>query len=466
MKLNKIILLPVLTVFMLSTLGSCNIYKKYSTPDDTALLAEYKKAQEAQIDSMAYGNLQWQCVFTDPILAGMIEQALTNNVNLRNAKLSIDIAHAQLKGARLNYLPSVALAPNVSTSKIFTTPSTGALQWGYQIPLSVSWEIDVFAKLLNSKRSAQATYEQSQEYARAVRSQIIGSVANLYYSIAAVESQLSVYRQTAEIWKENVKTMKNLKEAGSVTEVGVIQYEAQYYSTLASITDLEVSLDELHNTMSTLLGVMPQKWEISADAALKVPAIKRDAVQMYELAMRPDVAAAERNMAVAYYSTNSARAAFYPSLSISASGGFTNILGSVISNPGEFFINLAGSLTAPLFSRGQNIARLEAAKAQQQQAMNTFENTLMSASAEVSNAMSLYEKSVEKQQYLSKQIEKLTLAVEYTQELLRLGSYNTTYLDVLSAQQSLLAAQISEISARNNEASALINLYQALGGGR
>lgn len=466
MKLNKIILLPVLTVFMLSTLGSCNIYKKYSTPDDTALLAEYKKAQEAQIDSMAYGNLQWQCVFTDPILAGMIEQALTNNVNLRNAKLSIDIAHAQLKGAKLNYLPSVALAPNVSTSKIFTTPSTGALQWGYQIPLSVSWEIDVFAKLLNSKRSAQATYEQSQEYARAVRSQIIGSVANLYYSIAAVESQLSVYRQTAEIWKENVKTMKNLKEAGSVTEVGVIQYEAQYYSTLASITDLEVSLDELHNTMSTLLGVMPQKWEISADAALKVPAIKRDAVQMYELAMRPDVAAAERNMAVAYYSTNSARAAFYPSLSISASGGFTNILGSVISNPGEFFINLAGSLTAPLFSRGQNIARLEASKAQQQQAMNTFENTLMSASAEVSNAMSLYEKSVEKQQYLSKQIEKLTLAVEYTQELLRLGSYNTTYLDVLSAQQSLLAAQISEISARNNEASALINLYQALGGGR
>lgn len=456
----------MLTVFMLSTLGSCNIYKKYSTPDDTALLAEYKKAQEAQIDSMAYGNLQWQCVFTDPILAGMIEQALTNNVNLRNAKLSIDIAHAQLKGAKLNYLPSVALAPNVSTSKIFTTPSTGALQWGYQIPLSVSWEIDVFAKLLNSKRSAQATYEQSQEYARAVRSQIIGSVANLYYSIAAVESQLSVYRQTAEIWKENVKTMKNLKEAGSVTEVGVIQYEAQYYSTLASITDLEVSLDELHNTMSTLLGVMPQKWEISADAALKVPAIKRDAVQMYELAMRPDVAAAERDMAVAYYSTNSARAAFYPSLSISASGGFTNILGSVISNPGEFFINLAGSLTAPLFSRGQNIARLEAAKAQQQQAMNTFENTLMSASAEVSNAMSLYEKSVEKQQYLSKQIEKLTLAVEYTQELLRLGSYNTTYLDVLSAQQSLLAAQISEISARNNEASALINLYQALGGGR
>lgn len=466
MKLNKIILLPALTVFLLSTLGSCNIYKKYSTPDDTALLAQYKEAQEAQIDSMAFGNLQWQSVFTDPTLAGLIEQALANNLNLRNAKLNIDIAHAQLKGAKLSYLPSVALAPNVSTSKFFTTPSTGAMQWGYQIPLSVSWEIDVFAKLLNSKRGAQASYEQTQEYTRAVRSQIIGSVANVYYSIAAVEAQLAVSRTTAELWKQSVQTMKNFKEAGIVNEVAVVQSEAQYYGILGSITDLEVALDELNNTMSLLLGVMPQKWEISADATLAVPAIKRASVPMHELAMRPDVAAAERSMAVAYYATNSARAAFYPSLNITANGGFTNILGSMIKNPGEFFINLAGSLTAPLFARGQNIARLEATKAQQQQAMNSFENTLMNASAEVSNALTLYEKSVEKQKHLKIQAEKLTLAVEYTQELLRLGSYGTTYLDVLTAQQSLLAAQISAISARNSEASALINLYQALGGGR
>ncbi len=466
MKLNKIILLPALTVFLLSTLGSCNIYKKYSTPDDTALLAQYKEAQEAQIDSMAFGNLQWQSVFTDPTLAGLIEQALANNLNLRNAKLNVDIAHAQLKGAKLSYLPSVALAPNVSTSKFFTTPSTGAMQWGYQIPLSVSWEIDVFAKLLNSKRGAQASYEQTQEYTRAVRSQIIGSVANVYYSIAAVEAQLAVSRTTAELWKQSVQTMKNFKEAGIVNEVAVVQSEAQYYGILGSITDLEVALDELNNTMSLLLGVMPQKWEISADATLAVPAIKRASVPMHELAMRPDVAAAERSMAVAYYATNSARAAFYPSLNITANGGFTNILGSMIKNPGEFFINLAGSLTAPLFARGQNIARLEATKAQQQQAMNSFENTLMNASAEVSNALTLYEKSVEKQKHLKIQAEKLTLAVEYTQELLRLGSYGTTYLDVLTAQQSLLAAQISAISARNSEASALINLYQALGGGR
>lgn len=466
MKLNKIILLPAATVILLSTLGSCNIYKKYETPTDTVLLQQYKEAQEASIDSMAFGNLQWQSVFTDPVLADLIDQALNNNIDLRNAKLNIDIAHAQLKGARLSYLPSVALAPNGSGSKFFTSPSSGGMSWGYQIPLSVSWEIDVFAKLLNNKRGAQAAYEQSQDYSRAVRSQIIGGVANTYYAIAAIEAQLAVSRSTAEIWKQNVQTMKDLKEAGTVNEVAVVQSEAQYYGILASITDLEVSLDEMNNTMSLLLGVMPQKWEISPDATLRLPAIIRASVPMYELAMRPDVAAAERNMAVAYYATNSARAAFYPGLNITANGGFTNMLGSMITNPGNFFINLAGSLTAPLFSRGQNIARLEAAKAQQQQAMNTFENTLMSASAEVSDAMTLYEKSAEKQQYLAVQAEKLALAVDYTQELLRLGSYNTTYLDVLTAQQSLLSAQISSISARHSEARALINLYQSLGGGR
>ena len=188
MKISKIILLPALTAVVLSTLGSCNIYKKYQVPDNTALLAEYKEAQQASIDSLAFGNLRWQDVFTDPLLSDLISQALRNNVNLRNAKLNVDIAHAQLKGARLSYLPSVALAPNGAGSKFFTDPSM-PLSWSYQIPLSVSWEIDVFGKLLNSNRGARAAYEQSEDYARAVRSQIIGAVANCYYGIAALQAQ-------------------------------------------------------------------------------------------------------------------------------------------------------------------------------------------------------------------------------------------------------------------------------------
>lgn len=465
MKLNKIILLPAVTAILLSSLGSCGLYKKYETPSDTALLARYKEAQQASVDSLAYGNLRWQDVFTDPVLAGIIEQALANNVNLKNAKLNIDIAQAQLKGAKLSYLPSVALAPNGAGSKVFMNPSQSIVST-YQIPLSVSWEIDIFGKLLNSKRSAQVSLEQSEDYAQAVRSQLISGVANTYYGIATVEAQLRVMRSTSKLWAKSVQTMKDLKQAGTVTEVAVVQSEAQYYGILANITDLEVSLDELNNTLSLLVGVTPQKWAVSPDAIMEMPSIVRESVPMYELALRPDVAAAERSMAVAYYATNGARAAFYPGLNITASGGFTNSFGSLILNPGKFFINLAGSLTAPIFSRGQNIARLEATKAQQQQAMNNFEYTLMSASAEVSDAMTLYEKSVEKQKFLDKQTEKLAQAVDYTTELLALGSYNTTYLDVLTAQQSLLSAQISAITARNNETRSLINLYQALGGGR
>lgn len=455
----------IVAVALAATLGSCNIYKKYETPSDTPLTAEYKEAVEQGVDSTSFGNMRWQDVFTDPVLADLIERALANNTNLNNAKLNVDIAHAQLKGAKLNYLPSVALAPNGAGSKFFTDPSQ-SMGWSYTIPLQVSWEIDIFGKLLNGKRGAEATYEQTMAYEQAVRSQIIAAVANCYYSIACVQDQLEVSRSTALLWEESVQTMKDMKTAGKTTEAAVVQSEAQYYSILAGITDLEVSLDQLYNTLSLLVNEMPHKWNINADATLSMPVIMRDAIPMRELAARPDVASAERSLAVAYYATNSARAAFYPGLNITATGGFTNLLGSMITNPGKFFINLAGTLTAPLFSRGANIAALEAAKAQQQQAMNTFEYTLMSASAEVSDAMMLYNKSVEKQQLLDLQAEKLANAVEYTQELFKIGGYGTTYLDVLTAQQGLLSAQLSSISARNTQERALINLYQSLGGGR
>lgn len=465
MKLIKFTRYAAMAVVLATAATGCNIYQKYHTPDSSELLSQYKEAQKLSVDSLAFGNLRWQDVFTDPMLADLIQQALDNNIDLRNARLNVDMAHAQLKGARLSYLPSVALAPNGAGSKLFTNPSA-PMSWSYQIPLSVSWEVDIFGKLLNNKRSAQASLEQTEAYTQAVRSQIISAVANTYYAISMLESQLAVSRSTAAIWQQSVQTMKDLKEAGRVTEVAVVQSQAQYYGILASITDIEVSLDEMQNTLSLLLGVTPRKWNIPADSHLTSSTIRRSQIPMAELALRPDVAAAERSMAVAYYATNSARAAFYPSLNITANGGFTNLLGSMVMNPGKFFINLAGQLTAPLFSRGANIARLEAAKAQQQQAMNSFEYSLMNAAAEVSNAMTLYTKSTEKQAALQLQATQLEKAVDYTQELLSLGSYGITYLDVLTSQQNLLSAQISTITTRNAQDRALINLYQSLGGGR
>ena len=216
--------------------------------------------------------------------------------------------------------------------------------------------------------------------------------------------------------------------------------------------------------MSLLLNVLPQKWEITSQAKLEVPSIVRAGVPMVELAARPDVKAAELSVASAYYATNLARAAFYPGLTISATGGFTNAMGSAIVNPGDWFVQLAGSLTAPIFSRGANIARLEAAKAQQKQAMNNFEYTLLNASAEVSDAMTICQKSDEKVKLLDQQIANLEKSVEYSNELLTLGT--ATYLEVLTAQQNLLAAQMSQLSCEHTKIQAVINLYQSLGGGR
>ncbi|MDE6394682.1 MAG: TolC family protein, partial [Duncaniella sp.] len=361
MKLNNISLI-LAAGLSLGAFSGCGIYSTYS-PDkvNSAIVNEYAQALEQNTNPEALGNLDWHKVFTDPMLADLIERALANNKDLRNAKLNVDIAHAQLKGARLSYLPSVTLAPSANRS--FMMGQWG--DWSYNLPLAVNWEIDIFGKLRNARRSAQTAELQAQAYEQAVRSQIIAGVAQCYYSIAALQSQLELSRETAVLWKQSVQTMRDLKEAGRMRENAVVQSEAQYYSIESSIADIEMNLHELNNTLSLLLNTMPQKWAIPSSANLVMPSITREAVPMCELAARPDVRASEMALASAFYATNSARAAFYPTLAITANGGFTNLLGSMIKNPAEWFVQLGGSLTAPLFSRGQNIARLEAAKAQQ-----------------------------------------------------------------------------------------------------
>lgn len=464
MKLSKHIILPVVAAMAAATLGSCNIYSKFEMPQSTALTEEYVKARDAVADTAAFGNMRWQEVFTDPVLVDLIYQALDNNKDLANAKLNVDIAHAQLLGAKLAYLPAVSLNPNGAGASY----DHSHINWTYQIPMAVSWEIDIFGKTLNNKRAADASYQMSRQYEQAARSQIISAVANTYYAIATMQRTLALQRETSVKWAESVQTMKDLKEAGrsGITEAAVVQSKAQYASIMASITDTEVQLHELNNTMSLLLGVMPQEWVTSDQSVLSVPALQRATIPMAELASRPDVRAAEYSLAAAYYNTAGARAAFYPSLSISSNGGFTNLLGSMVVNPGKWFIQLAGQLSAPLFSRGANISRLKAAKAQQEQAMNTFENTLLSAAADVSEAMMTYNKATEKSEWLADQVANLEQSVEINQTLLKLGGYNTTYLEVITAQQSLLGAQMGQLSCDLARSRALINLYQNLGGGR
>ena len=457
----KNIRLLLVTVVIATVMGSCHIYKKYDLPDDSTQSTKYKEALEQPVDSSALGNLQWDEIFTDPQLQALITMALDNNVDLQNAKLNVDIAHAQLLGARLSYLPSLTFAPNGSGSKIF---KVNDLDWGYQLPLSVSWEIDIFGQKLNSKRQAQVNLKQTEAYEQATRSQIIGAVANCYYSLVSYNKQLVLYRETADLWKQTVQVMRDMKEAGRYNEVAIVQSEANYYSVLSAIPQVEMAINELNNTMSLLLNTEPQAWEVNTESMIVLPAELEYGVPMSYLAARPDVRAAEYQFASAYYATNLARTAFYPNITLSASGGYGTLVGSAILDPARWFINLAGQLALPLFNSGQNIASLKAAKAAQQQALNTFENTVLSASAEVSNALVTMEKSQEMRQNIALQVEKLQKAVEYNQDLLQLST--TTYLEVLTAQQSLLNSQVSLLNTDLTINQAAINLYQSLGGGR
>lgn len=441
-------------------LSSCHIYNKYQLPVDNAVASEYKQAVEHQ-DSTSLAYMGWREIFTDPILQGYIEEALTRNTNLDNARLNVEIARAQLQGAKLSYLPSLAFTPNGGTASY----GGSHMNWSYTLPLAASWEVDAFGKILNRKRGAKASLEQTQAYEQAVRSQIVAGVASTYYSLVLLHQQLDLSKRTAEIWKDQVSTMEQLKQAGSTTEAAVVQSRANYYNIMATIPDLEQQITIVNNSLSVLLNTYPTEWKVSDNLDITVPAEAMKGVPMSYLATRPDVAAAERGLATAFYAVSSAHANFYPSIAISAQGGFTNLLGSMIVNPGKWFIQLAGSLTAPLFSRGQNIAQLKVAKAQQEQALNNFENIVMSAAADVSDALVKIDKSSEKKRLIDLQVKELEKSVEYTNELFILN-HQTSYLEVLTARSSLLQAQLASLSSWHARTSALISLYQAVGGGR
>lgn len=451
-----------LTTSCLILLSGCNLYKPYELPADNKYIEQYQKAIEEAADTTSLPYLSWSEVFTDPILQNYIAKAIDNNKDLENARKNIDIARAQLKGARLSYFPSATFTPNGGSASY----GGSHMNWSYTLPVALNWEIDAFGKILNRKRGAEASVEQTQAYRQAAQSQIICGVANTYYAIVLLNNQLDLSKRTAEIWKDQVEAMQLMKNAGMVTEAAVVQSQAQYYSILASIPDIETQIHTTQNTLALLLNEYPDHiYEVSKTFDLSLPSDISESIPLTYLAVRPDVKAAERSLAMAYYQTNSARAAFYPSIAISSQGGFTNLLGGLIKNPGEWFIQLAGQLTAPLFSRGQNIASLEAAKASQEIALNNFQYSILNASAEVSDALIKYTNYKEKSIYIAQQVDAFEKSVEYTQELLSLNQ-STTYLEVLTAQSGLLNAQLASLACEHNRVSAMISLYQALGGGR
>ena len=375
---NKILI----TCLLASTLSSCHIYRAYERPDAITVSDSLYRQPVTAEDTTSLASLSWKELFTDPQLQQLIEAGLAHNTDLGIARLKVKEAEALLMTSRLSYLPSVSLTPQGTlTSLDGNKPSKT-----YNLAVSADWEIDLFGKLLNAKRGAQAALEQSEAYRQAVQTQLVATIANSYYTLLMLDEQLDITRRTADTWTESLRTMKALKRAGQATE-----------------------------------------------------------------------------MAVAYYATNSARSAFYPGITLSGSAGWTNAAGAAITNPGQWLLSAVGSLVQPLFNRGKNIANLKIAQAQQEEALLTFQQSLLDAGAEVNDALVQWQTARKRIQLDEQQCTSLQSALRSSELLMQYSSQN--YLEVITARQALLQAELNTATDRFDEIQGVINLYHALGGG-
>ena len=446
-------------------LSSCHIYKAYDRPEDISAEGLYRDTAlvngTLESDTANFGNVPWREVFTDPQLQAYIEQALTNNADLRSAMLNVESAQAALMSSRLAYLPQLALSPQGTLTNWNKGEMTSKT---YNIPVSASWQIDLFGQILNPKRAAQVSLKQAQFTQQAVQTQLIASTANIYYTLLMLDRQLEITENTADVLKKYVETMEAMYDYGNVNSAAIEQSRSAYAQVVASLSDLRQSLTETENAFCLILNEPAHAIERGVLENQVLPTDFSAGVPIQLLSNRPDVKAAEMSLAACYYNTNSARAAFYPQITLSGSAGWTNSSGAGIVNPGKLLASLIGSLTQPLFYRGANIARLKQAKVQEEQAKIAFQTALLSAGNEVSNALSLYQNTQEKVNSRTMQVNSARKAAEDTKELFNLGT--STYLEVLTAEQSYLSAQLSEVTDTFDQMQAVINLYQALGGGR
>ena len=444
--------------------GSCGIYNKYERPDvnvkglvrDSASISDTL----AVSDTTSFGNLPWRSVFTDPQLQSLIETGLAHNTNMLNAALNVKMVEAQLKVAKLAFVPTFTFAPSGTITSWDGNKATKV----YSLPVQASWSIDLFGNLLNAKRSAQMSLLATKDYQLVVQTGLISNIANMYYTLMMLDKQLEIVDNMTTLTKDTWNIMKLQKELGRVKETGVQSAESNYYSVLAQAADLKRQIRETENSLSLLLGQPAQTISRGKLEDQSLPSTFSTGVNIQLLNNRPDVHYAEMSLAQCFYNTNQARSRFYPSITISGSGAYTNNSGMGIVNPGKMLWSAVGSLVQPIFANGQLIAGLKVAKAQQEQAYNTWQNAVLSAGSEVSNALVLYNSSDEKSKLEEKQVESLTKNVEYTKMLFNEGS--STYLEVITAQQSLLNAQLSKVADDFYKMQAVVNLYYALGGGR
>lgn len=446
-------------------LSSCGIYNKYERPEVNAsgIVRDVVSNTDtlAVSDTTSFGNLPWRAVFTDPQLQTLIEYGLEHNTNLLNAALNVKMVEAQLMAAKLAFVPSFTFSPQGTISSWDGNKAAKT----YSLPVNASWSIDLFGNLLNQKRSAQAALLATKDYQLVVKTQLISNIANMYYTLMMLDRQLEIVDNMASLTKDTWDMMKLQKQLRGAKETSVQSAEANYYSVMAQSAELKRQIRETENSMSLLLGQPAQTIARGRIEDQSLPSSFSTGVALQMLNNRPDVHYAEMSLAQCFYNVQTARSKFYPNITISGSGAFTNNSGGGIVNPGKWLLNAVGSLVQPIFMNGQLVANLKVSKAKQEQAFNTWQNAVLAAGSEVSNALVLYNSSDEKSKLEAKQVESLEKNVAMTKELFK-QSAGTSYLEIITAQQSLLNAQLSKVQDDFYKMQAVVNLYYALGGGR
>ena len=445
-------------------LASCGLYNKYERPEvnTQGLVRDTQSLTDtlAVSDTTSFGNLPWRSVFTDPQLQTLIQQGLDNNVDLLNAALSVKMAEAQLSAAKLAFLPSIGLSPQGTLSSFDGSKTSKT----YQLPIAASWNVDLFGNLLSSKRSAQMQLLGAKDYQLAVKTNIVSGIANLYYTLLMLDRQLEILTEMESLTKETWDMMALQMKYGRARSTSVQSAEASYYSVQSQITDMKRQIREAENSLSLLLCQPGQTISRGKLYEQSLPSEFSTGIALQMLNNRPDVHAAEMNLAACYHDVQTARSRFYPGINITGAGTFTNSAGSAIINPGKWLLSAVGSLTQPIFANGQLVAGLKVAKAQQEQALNNWQNAIYKAGNEVSNALVSYNAYDERSRLEQKQTELYRQNVEDTRQLYK--SSGSTYLEVISAQANLLNAETTKVTDDFFKMQAVVSLYTALGGGR
>ncbi len=446
---------------------SCKVTKHYQQPDlNTIDLFR----DQSTTDTTTIAAMPWESLFADTVLKALVREGLYQNLNLKVAVQKIAEAQAALGQTKAAFLPNLSGNASVTRSKqsaasLDYPPGTviSTLYTAYQLGLSTTWEADVWGQLSSAKKAAYANLLQTDAAKRAIQTQLIANIADNYYALLAYDKELEILEQTLQNRIKDVETMKALKEGDVVNGAALVQSEANRYAAEVAIPDVKRSIRETENAIDILVGRPPGALNRTKLDNQQPITNLQTGVPAQLLKNRPDVQQAEYTFRSAFENTNVARTYFYPAFTITASGGFSNLqLKDFFIN--SVFYNIAAGLTQPIFNQGINKARLKTAQAQQLEALYNYQQTLLTAGQEVSNALYAYQSGVEKDGSRSKQIAALLKSVDYTEQLLRYSSA-TNYTDVLTSEQNLLAAQLSGVNDRLQQLQAIVDLYRALGGG-